>query len=63
LRKDYSFSTADKYSALIEKRSYKEALNPKEALTIIYQDVKEGKLHPFVFRALVDYASQLAKAS
>ena len=28
----------------------------KKALTIIYQDVKEGKLHPFVFKALVNYA-------
>ena len=48
---------ADKYSALTEKRSYKEAFTPKEALTIIYQDVKDGKLHPFVFKALVNYAN------
>lgn len=50
-------STADKYSALTETRTYKAPMNPKEALTIIYQDVKEGKLHPFVFKALVNYAN------
>ena len=51
-------SVADKYSALTEKRTYKEPMNAKQALTIIYQDVKEDKLHPFVFRALVNYAQQ-----
>lgn len=50
-------STADKYSALTEKRIYKDPMSPKQALTIIYQDVKEGKLHPFVFKALVNFAS------
>lgn len=50
-------SAADKYSALTEKRIYKEPLSPKQALTIIYQDVKEGKLHPFVFKALVNFAN------
>lgn len=50
-------SAADKYSALTEARTYKESLTPKQALTIIYQDVKDEKLHPFVFRALVDYAN------
>jgi len=49
-------STADKYSALTEKRTYKEPMGSKEALTIIYQDVKDGKLHPLVFKALVNYA-------
>ena len=49
-------SIADKYSALTENRIYKAPLTPKEALTIIYQDVKEGKLHPIVFKALVNYA-------
>lgn len=51
-------STADKYSALTEKRAYKESMTPKQALTVIYGDVKEGKLHPFVFKALVNYAVQ-----
>ena len=50
---------ADKYSALTEKRVYKEAMTPKQALTIICSDVKEGKLHPFVFKALVSYANSL----
>lgn len=50
---------ADKYSALTEKRVYKEAYTPKQALTIIYTDVKEGRLHPFVFKALVNYVSSL----
>lgn len=49
-------SIADKYSALTEKRTYKEPLTSKQALTIIYRDVQEGKLHPFVFKALVNYA-------
>lgn len=46
-------SVADKYSALTEKRPYKEAMAPEKALAIIYKDVKEGKTHPFVFKALV----------
>ncbi len=49
-------SAADKFSALTEKRIYKESMSNKKALTIIYQDVKEGKLNPFVFKALVNYA-------
>lgn len=53
---------ADKYSALTEKRSYKDAYTPKEALTIIYSDVKEEKLHPFVFKALVNYANRIGEA-
>ena len=52
-------STADKYSALTEKRTYKEPMGSEQALTIIYQDVKEGKLHPFVFKALVNYTQSL----
>jgi len=44
---------ADKYSALTEPRVYKDAFNPKKALTIIYSDVKQGKIHPFLFNALV----------
>lgn len=52
-------SAADKYSALTEKRVYKEPMSPKEALTIIYQDVKDGKLSPFVFKALADYAANV----
>lgn len=43
---------ADKYSALTEKRVYKEAFTPEKALTIIYSDVKKGDIHPFLFNAL-----------
>lgn len=50
---------ADKYSALTEKRVYKDSMTPQQALTIIYSDVKEGKLRPFVFKALVNYANNL----
>ncbi len=58
-------SAADKYSALTEKRTYKKEMPPKQALTIIYQDVKDGKLHPFVFKALVNYVNSntLSKVS
>lgn len=56
-------SLADKYSALTEKRAYKEPLGAKQALTIIYKDVQEGKLHPFVFKALVNYASEKTTAA
>ena len=49
---------ADKYSALTEKRVYKEAFSPKKALTIIYSDVKDGKVHPFLFQALVKAVSE-----
>ena len=52
-------SAADKYSALTEKRTYKEPMPPQKALTIIYQDVKDEKLHPFVFKALVNYVNAL----
>ena len=44
---------ADKYSALTENRVYKQALTPKQALTIIYSEVKKGNVHPFLYKALV----------
>lgn len=44
---------ADKYSALTENRVYKDALNPKQALTIIYSEVQRGNVHPFLYNALV----------
>jgi len=50
-------TAADKYSALTEKRCYKDALDSKRALALIYKDVKEGNLHPFVFKALVNYVN------
>lgn len=46
-------SAADKFSALTEKRPYKEPITAERALGIMYKDVKEGKMHPFVFKALV----------
>ena len=50
-------TAADKYSALTEERVYKKPIDKTQALIIIYQDVKEGKLHPFVFKALVNYVN------
>lgn len=44
---------ADKYSALTEKRVYKNELSPKQALTIIYSDVKSGEVDPILFNSLV----------
>jgi len=44
---------ADKYSALTEKRVYKPALTPQQALTILASEVKDGKVHPMVFNSLV----------
>lgn len=49
---------ADMYTALREKRSYKPEMTKNQALAIIHQDVKDGKIHPYVFKALVDYANQ-----
>lgn len=49
---------ADIYSALTEERPYKEAMNKNQALGIIHKDMKDGKIHPYVFKALVDYANK-----
>ena len=46
-------NVADKYSALTEKRVYKDAMTPQQALTVIYADVKSGKIEPLIFNALV----------
>ncbi len=54
-------SASDKYSALTEKRAYKEPMDADKALAIIYKDVKEGNLHPFVFKALYDFAKPAVK--
>lgn len=56
-------SVADKYSALREQRPYKAPMSNKQALTIIYKDMKEGNISPFVFRALVDYANTVSAAA
>ena len=50
--------TADIYSALREKRPYKPKLTKNQALTILHKDMKQGKIHPYVFKALVDYANK-----
>ncbi len=51
-------SAADKYSALTEPRVYKAPMDKNKALALIYRDVQKGNLHPFVFKALKDYAGQ-----
>ena len=48
-------SIADKYSALTEARPYKKPLTREQALTIIRSEVREGKINPLVFNALVAY--------
>ncbi len=49
-------STADKYSALREARVYRRKLNRIESLLILYKEVREGKILPEVYNALVEYA-------
>ena len=56
-------STADKYSALREKRVYRKRLNRAEALLILYKEVLEGKIHKEVYKALFEYASKYDKAA
>ena len=46
-------SAADKYTALREKRSYKDQFGKIEALQIIAKDVNEGKLSQDVYTALM----------
>ena len=43
---------ADKYSALKEKRSYKDAMTRDEALAVLRQDVTDGLLSEEVYKAL-----------
>lgn len=43
---------ADKYSALTENRSYKQALSREDALAIIKADVEDGFIAPEVYEAL-----------
>lgn len=56
-------SIADKYSALTEARAYKQPLNREQALTIIRPDVRNGKLNPLVYNALVNYTNEKALSS
>lgn len=50
-------SLADRYSALTEKRVYKEALPKERALNVLYKSVVDGNTHPFVYKALLDYVN------
>lgn len=45
-------AAADKYSALREKRSYKDAMTRDEALAVIQEDVTSGLITPEVYNAL-----------
>lgn len=45
-------TTADKYSALREKRSYKDALSREDALNMIKDDVEKGLISQEVYNAL-----------
>ena len=51
-------STADKYSALREARVYRRKLSRIESLLILYKEVREGKIHKDVYKALVEYATK-----
>ncbi len=45
-------TAADKYSALREKRSYKDAMTRNEALKVLQEDVKNGLISEEVYNAL-----------
>ena len=45
-------NVADKYSALTEERAYKKAFSREDALNIISEDVKNGKIASDVFEIL-----------
>ena len=51
-------NVADKYSALTEKRTYKEGYDKDTALAIIYKDVIAGNVHPFVYKSLYNYVTE-----
>ena len=51
-------SISDKYSALREARIYRKRLSRIEALLILYKEVREGKILPEVYNALVKYAEK-----
>ncbi len=51
-------SISDKYSALRETRVYRRKLTRLEALLILYREVREGKIHPEVYNALVRFVQQ-----
>ncbi len=45
-------NAADKYTALVEKRSYKEPMSREQALEIIKEDVDAGVISPVVYEAI-----------
>ena len=49
-------SIADKYSALREARVYRKPMSRIQSLLILYREVREGKILPEVFNALLKYA-------
>jgi len=49
---------ADVYSALREKRSYKNALLKEESLSIVKKDLEKGICDQSIYDALVDYTKQ-----
>ena len=54
-------SISDKYSALREARVYRRKLSQVEALLILYGEVREGKILPDVYNALVKYVAKFDK--
>lgn len=56
-------TVADKFSALMEQRVYKAPMKKDQALALIYKDVAKSDVHPFVFKALVNYASKISESS
>ena len=54
-------SISDKYSALREARVYRRRLNRLESLLILYKEVREGKILPEIYNALVKYATNFDK--
>ncbi len=51
-------SIADVYSALREKRSYKNEMSKEQALDIISKETQQGKYLPSVYKALTEYAEK-----
>ena len=54
-------SISDKYSALREARVYRCRLSRLESLLILYREVREGKIAPEIYNALVKYATNCDK--
>lgn len=51
-------SIADKYSALREARVYRKRLSRLDSLLILYKEVREGKIMPEIYNALLKYAEK-----